>query len=116
MLLQRPGSRPLQFDLIRLKGRVTMERNLLLVVLCGGWCSEDGRHCLSRAQKIITPNGTRMEGVYSLHSFLYVIPSNEAQAGQEVSMQLLNETAVNARVGAPTAPSKVWRRCTETTS
>ena len=111
-----------------------MERNLLLVVLCatgvgvimqaapvhadaidGDWCSEDGRHLSIQGSKIITPSGTRMEGVYSRHSFLYVTPSSEPQAGQEVSMQLLSETAVNVRVG-PTAPSKVWRRCTETTS
>ena len=108
-----------------------MKRNPLLVVFCvavvmqsmpahadaidGDWCSEDGRHLSIQGSKIVTPGGTRMEGTYLRHSFLYVTPSNEAEAGQEVSMQLLSETAVNVRVG-PTAPYRVWRRCTETTS
>ena len=79
------------------------------------WCSEDGRHVSIHGSKIVTPSGTRMQGIYSRHSFLYVTPPNEPRAGLDVSMQLLSETAVNVRVGAPTA-SKVWRRCTETTS
>src|SRR5215204_4819205 len=37
-------------------------------------------------------------------------PLNEPQAGQEVSMQLLSETAVNVRVGSPTASSRVGHR------
>jgi hypothetical protein len=112
-----------------------MKPNPLLVVLCatgvavvmqpmslradaidGEWCSDDGRHLSIQGSKIVTPSGTRMEGVYSRHSFLYVTPANEPQAGLEVSMQLLSETAVNVRVGSPTAPSRVWHRCTETTS
>ena len=81
----------------------------------GDWCSVDGRQVSIHGPTITTPEGTRIQGAYSRHSFIYTTPASESQAGQEVSMQLLSETMVNVRTGA-TAPSQVWRRCPGTTS
>ena len=80
----------------------------------GEWCSGDGRHLSIQGPTIITPGGTRMQGTYSRHSFVYTTPPNEASAGQEVFMQLLSETIVNVREGA--ASAQIWRRCAERTS
>lgn len=81
----------------------------------GHWCSGDGRQVTIQGPSITTPGGTQMQGAYSRHSFSYVTPANEPEAGKDVSMQLLGETAVTVRVGSG-SPGETWRRCTATTS
>ena len=64
----------------------------------GEWCANtDGRHMSIKGPDIVTPAGTRMQGNYTRHSFLYVVPSAEPDAGQTVAMILVNEETVNLR-------------------
>jgi hypothetical protein len=58
----------------------------------------------------------RLEGRYTRHTFLYVVPPAEPGAGQIVSMILVNEETVNLRMAASAAeaalaPVQVWHRC-----
>ncbi len=86
-------------------------------VIDGDWCAtNDGRHLSIKGAEIVTPAGTRMQGDYTRHSFLYVVPQAEPGAGQTVVMQLINEETVNLRMGASAtetaqAPVQVWHRC-----
>jgi hypothetical protein len=86
-------------------------------VIDGDWCAtNDGRHLSIKGPEIVTPAGTRMQGDYTRHSFLYVVPQAEPGAGQTVAMQLINEETVNLRIGASAAeaaqaPVQVWHRC-----
>ena len=86
-------------------------------VIDGEWCSRDGRHMSINGPNIVTPAGAPLVGTYSRHSFKYVIPNAEANAGQTVFMILVNEQTVNLRIGpdyasASQAPVEVWHRCT----
>jgi hypothetical protein len=86
-------------------------------VIDGEWCATtDGRHFSIKGPEIVTPSGTRLEGRYTRHTFLYVVPPAEPGAGQIVSMILVNEETVNLRVAASAAeaalaPVQVWHRC-----
>jgi hypothetical protein len=85
----------------------------------GDWCFRDGKHFEIRGPQITTPGGTRMSGQYDRHHFSYVVPGNEANAGQTVQMTLVNEQTVHLRVaaaGSSDAPPQVWQRCTPRTS
>jgi hypothetical protein len=75
----------------------------------GEWCrgafafTIDGPH-------ILTPGGNRILGIYTRHSFTYVVPAGEPEAGSEVRMLLLDEEALQLmRAGA--AQSELWQRC-----
>jgi hypothetical protein len=86
-------------------------------VIDGNWCSDDGRHLSITGPTIVTPGGTRMEGAYTRHSFVYTAPANELGAGQEVQMRLLNETTVQIHSGPPDeGPTRIWHRCAGVTS
>ncbi len=86
-------------------------------VIDGDWCAvNDGRHFSIKGPEIVTPAGTKMQGNYTRHSFLYVVPQAEPGAGQTVAMLLVNEETVNLRMGASAAeaaqaPLQVWHRC-----
>lgn len=86
-------------------------------VIDGDWCAtSDGRHFSIRGPEIVTPAGTRLQGSYTRHSFLYVVPPAEPGAGQTVAMILVNEETVNLRMAANAAeaaqaPVQVWHRC-----
>src|SRR5258708_9051807 len=72
-------------------------------VIDGDWCAtSDGRHMSIKGPEIVTPGGTRMQGNYTRHSFLYIVPPAEPGAGQTVSMILVNEETVNLRIAATT--------------
>jgi hypothetical protein len=82
----------------------------------GDWCSDDGRHMTITGPSIVTPGGSRLQGAYTRHSFVYTVPANEPDAGQEVTMRLLSEMAVQVRAGPADRPSLIWHRCQPTTS
>ncbi|MBF9234262.1 hypothetical protein [Microvirga alba] len=82
----------------------------------GHWCSSDGRHLSIQGPAIVTPAGTRVEGSYTRHSFLYSVPESEPDRGQEVSLRLLSEVQVEIRFGRADRQSETWRRCAATTS
>jgi hypothetical protein len=76
----------------------------------GDWCSPDGRHLEIHGPRIITPAGNQLAGNYTRHSFAYVVPAIERDAGVTVSMQLLNEEMVRV-TPKPGAPGETWLRC-----
>lgn len=76
----------------------------------GDWCGPEGRHVAIHGPRIITPAGNQVAGDYTRHSFVYVAPARERDAGQTVAMQLLNEE--NVRVTPrPGAAAEIWQRC-----
>src|SRR6185312_16283050 len=99
-------ARPLAASL----GAVVLAASLLAAggasadVIDGDWCATaDGRHFSIKGAEIVTPAGTRLEGSYTRHSFLYVVPPAEPGAGQTVAMILVNEETVNLRMAASAA-------------
>jgi hypothetical protein len=76
----------------------------------GDWCSPDGRHVEIHGPRIITPAGNQLAGDYTRHSFAYVAPAGEKDAGVPVAMRLLNEEMVQI-TPRPGAPSETWLRC-----
>ena len=77
----------------------------------GDWCSPNGaRHLTIDGPRIVTPTGVRMEGSYTRHTFDYVAPAREPEAGKRIEMRLLGETAVQFRPDGETQ-AQVWRRC-----
>jgi hypothetical protein len=82
----------------------------------GNWCSDDGRQMSITGPSVVTPGGTRTQGSYTRHSFVYTVPANEPESGQEVSMRLLSEIAVQVRVGPADRPIQTWHRCTAATT
>ena len=77
----------------------------------GDWCKADGKRMKIRGPQIITPGGKETSGDYTRHSFVYVVPPDEAGAGETVSIILLSEYLAHARQGAADAPVQVWNRC-----
>ena len=99
------------------------------VILAGALCvaspsahadAIDGQWCLGPSHfaidgpTILTPGGNRIQGNYSRHGFVYVVPTSEPGAGSEIDMVLLNEETVRlTRKGQASAP-EIWRRCKPT--
>ncbi|MBI1244861.1 MAG: hypothetical protein GC202_07635 [Alphaproteobacteria bacterium] len=77
----------------------------------GNWCSPNGaRHLSIDGPKMVTPAGVAIEGSYTRHTFDYVAPAKDVEAGKRVAMRLMSETAVLFQPdGAPQA--ETWRRC-----
>ena len=80
-------------------------------VIDGNWCHADGRRLSIRGPQIVTPGGIRMQGDYTRHSFVYVVPAGEPGAGETVFMLLRSEYLMHARQGGERAPVQVWNRC-----
>ena len=75
----------------------------------GHWCSGDGRHIQISGVRITTSSGVQMEGSYTRHTFAYVAPAAEPEAGGTVNMQLMGETRVS--VQAAGGDARIWKRC-----
>ncbi len=78
----------------------------------GHWCWQT-RHMQIEGPMIVTPAGKRTTGTYTRHAFSYVVPPAEADAGQTVSMTLINENVVHLWIGAEPAgrEPQVCLRC-----
>jgi hypothetical protein len=90
-------------------------------VIDGHWCYPDGKRISIQGPAIITPAGSHLQGDYSRHFFSYVVPPSDPDAGQTVSMTLINEDTVRLRIGATPSyssdgPVQVWHRCGPPTS
>jgi hypothetical protein len=82
-------------------------------VIDGDWCAADGRHMSIRGPAIITPGGKQIAGLYSRHSFSYVIPSPEQSTGSTIYMRLVNPETINLWIGSiAVGPPEIWNRCT----
>ncbi len=87
----------------------------------GHWCFTDGQRISIQGPAIVTPAGSRIQGDYARHFFSYVVPPADPDAGQTVSMTLVNEDTVHLRIGATPSyssdgPTQVWHRCGPPTS
>jgi hypothetical protein len=83
-------------------------------VIDGSWCYPDGRHFSIHGPAIVTTFGHSLQGDYSRHHFAYVIPKPEPQAGELVTMQLMNDTiylSVGSGQAGQDQPTEVWHRC-----
>lgn len=77
----------------------------------GDWCSPNGaRHLTIDGPRMMTPGGARIEGSYTRHTFDYVAPAREVEAGKRVEMRLMGETAVQFRPDGE-SQAQIWRRC-----
>jgi hypothetical protein len=86
-------------------------------VIDGQWCSLDGKqHITIAGPNIVTPGEHKIVGDYSRHSFSYVVPDGEANAGMAVQMYLINPETVQSHLGANDGPMTVWHHCKETIS
>lgn len=81
--------------------------------LDGGWCGGDGKQLQISGPQITTPSGIVMQGDYQRHSFRYTAPAGDADAGQQIFMQQLNDEQMNlyrladGKQGEP----ELWQRC-----
>ncbi len=77
-------------------------------VIDGAWCHDRLGRMVIQGKSILTPGGTRTEGDYSRHTFRYVVPAGDPQAGLTIAMLLLNEETMRVRTGAA---EETWHRC-----
>jgi hypothetical protein len=76
----------------------------------GDWCSpREARHVSISGSKVTTWSGRQTTGNYSRHAFSYIVPAGDPDAGDAVSLQLLNEE--EARVTIADGQSETWHRC-----
>ena len=78
--------------------------------LDGTWCADDGRTLSIDGPALVTPGGTQMTGDYARHTFAYVVPSGEPNAGSEVFMRQINDEIMELRP-TPDAEFETWTRC-----
>jgi hypothetical protein len=111
--------------MLRLKPIVAKAPLLAALVICLNGSSAradaiDGEWCLGTSHfaiagpSILTPGGNRIQGTYSRHGFVYVVPGNEPGAGGEISMILLNEENVQLTRAGQVNSLEIWRRCKPT--
>jgi hypothetical protein len=89
--------------------------------LDGNWCSKDGRRMHIEGATIMTPGGSKLQGVYERHTFSYTVPASEPGAGSFVFLQQWSEERMDMYVGtdevsARQAVGQEWNRCAPTTS
>ena len=75
----------------------------------GEWCHGTSSFMIE-GPHIVTPGGSQIQGLYTRHSFTYVVPASEPDAGSEVKMLLLNEEALQL-IRAGGAQPEIWQRC-----
>ena len=77
--------------------------------ISGDWCSPLGAHLRIERDEIITPGGQRTHGVYGRHSYEFIMPEGEEDAGLIVRMrQLLEERMIVTYEGRDPVE---WGRC-----
>lgn len=75
----------------------------------GDWCADDGRNVRIEFSRIRTPGGVWIDGDYERHSYVFVIPEGEADAGTRVEMVQWSEEEV--RVTYAGQETESWHRC-----
>jgi hypothetical protein len=63
----------------------------------GTLCSAEGKRISIQGPAIVTPAGSHIQGDYSRHFFTHMVPQADPDAGQTVSMSLVNEETVHLR-------------------
>jgi hypothetical protein len=79
----------------------------------GDWCYATQSLTIN-GPSIRTPGGNQIQGEYSRHGFVYMVPASETEAGVQIDMRLLGEEVmILARKNASKA-EETWRRCKPT--
>lgn len=81
----------------------------------GKWCNGVKRLEIS-GDRIVTPGGNALQGIYGRHDFTYTVPAGEPGAGNRVDMDLMGEDDMrlwpNGRSPDPAkAGAQMWKRC-----
>ena len=81
--------------------------------LDGGWCGGEGKQLRINGPEITTPYGTIMQGDYGRHSFSYTAPEGDADAGQQIHMQQLNDEQMQLTRSkdGKMGEAETWMRC-----
>lgn len=78
--------------------------------LDGDWCFPgDGRNLTIQGDHIMTPSGTQTTGDYRRHTFSYVVPDSDPDAGAEIYIRQLNDLTMVLR--QPDGTEETWKRC-----
>ena len=77
----------------------------------GSWCHNDGRKLSILGSLIVTPKGSRAEGIYSRHAFSYQVPPSDPEAGAQIRMVLINDDQMHLLTGKANSGGETWRRC-----
>ncbi|MCB1427747.1 MAG: hypothetical protein KDJ48_14230 [Nitratireductor sp.] len=79
----------------------------------GGWCDGKGGHLIVEGPQVRTTGGSVVPGDYDRHSFHYVAPAGEPDAGTEIFMMLRSEEEMTLFRGrdAEGKDGEIWRRC-----
>jgi len=77
--------------------------------ISGDWCSDAGAHVRIEGHSITTPGGQVTNGLYGRHSFDFVIPEGEADAGLAVQMRQVSEAQVIVTFEG--REPEDWHRC-----
>ncbi len=80
----------------------------------GHWCSARGLMLSIDGPRMVTPGGARIEGDYSRHGFVHVVPAAEPGGGQKAVLTLAGDRLLQRRVGE--GEPEPWRRCAPATS
>ena len=77
----------------------------------GDWC-HGGSHMAIEGNSIVTPDRNKVSGVYRRYTFTYVVPANEAGAGNELTLVMIRgQEVVHLTRPGQTGGPEVWRRC-----
>ena len=79
----------------------------------GNWCHAEVGRMSIRGPDIVTPGGTQLQGTYGRHSFSYVVPAAEPDAGATLFMVLIDDDTVHLTNGESTTNTtpQIWHRC-----
>jgi len=78
----------------------------------GDWCNGASTYHID-GPAIRIPSGKDMTGDYTRHSFHYISPAGEKDAGTEIFMRILSEEDMQLmrRTGLTESPIENWQRC-----
>jgi hypothetical protein len=81
----------------------------------GTWCSPSGASMTIEGSRIVTPGGRVITGRYNRHHVDYEVPEGEADAGNRLSADQLNDEEIRVIVIGkdPSAneSSEIWTKC-----
>lgn len=77
----------------------------------GEWCNTDGKHITINGPDITLPDGAKLQGNYTRHSFAYTVPESQPAAGTPMIMTLVNENLAVAKAYRGGILPMTWKRC-----
>ena len=77
----------------------------------GDWCNGDGKHMVIKGPEITLADGAQLQGNYTRHSFTYVVPEGQPEAGAQIIITLVNENLAVAKAYRGALLPVTWKRC-----